>query len=226
MHPQHCERVTQSCKNARCDLNLCSSKDGLAGESILGPCVRSVRILWPAEPVDEPKIAAASLACTGLEELLVVDCDESAPVVVVKGLLCHRMPLLTSCTIDISDLGMSEEEVAEALQALGSCAAILREFNFAVSSKTLGAFAPVARGVPMLQSVVLRFYLEAPDCYDDRLDDAVRSFLGCSELRHLQLRYKNLSERARERITNMCRRVNLSKRPDLNIDILIEGEKE
>lgn len=85
MHSQHCERVSQSCKNVRYDLNLLSVHDGLAKMSALGPVVRKVRLRWPEMPVDEQDVAVAALTCTTLEEI-VLEVDACDAASAIRGL--------------------------------------------------------------------------------------------------------------------------------------------
>lgn len=136
---------------------------------MLGPCVESidVQIFPDAQTVDLEQLASISLTCSRLETISLSVTPESA-LSVVRALLTHDMPLLTTLDLHIyTSLEFGDEEfdrekidgdVREALLELGKHAGTLRTFKFDGPSQDEGAFESFARGARLLQNIELYFF--------------------------------------------------------------------
>lgn len=226
-----CERVVASCERFRCGLDRMHADDLLGKMNVLGTRVTRVRMLLGMSLVEERlctrDISSASLSCTRLEQICLDVCSASAASA-IKALRCDEMPLLSEFDLNICDVDEVGGGGGEGLWELSKYAASLRSFSFNGLLQDNAAFEALALGSPTLQRVRLCFPDnftfdrggEMPAWYQTRVEDVVNTFLDCPKLRQLRLQAGERRKRPLETITNMCRRMQLTTKPDLNVTVL------
>lgn len=127
-------------------------------------------------------------------------------------------PLLTKIYLSIEDDGNS----MAVLEKLGNCARSLRYFNYSGFLLEDGAFEHIARGAPLgYVRIVFRQNLDEIPGSDARMEDIVRTFSICPNLRRLQVEDKRSGCcRALRSIADICCRIRLVKGNRVSVNVL------
>lgn len=196
--------------------------------SLLAPYVSDLALNFSVVDLSDMRFREAAHSCLSLEsiDISTLHLPTEKAVHMIEQLLDVEKSQLTSFVLNC------QRSSVDALRELGKRAGTLREFTFRGHLQERGAFEPVVRGAPLLKKVTIVLHcLPARQGYFDKtheifVEDIARSFLGCPNLRMLEIVASDFVRRVTyphfEAVATLCRRVGLKKGNPLFVRVLDE----